>query len=212
MRDLDADREDPNEDLREFLARHEADVARVVLLLAREAAENAQYHAHERAHDLTLLQDARDLLVLARELELVLAEHRVERQDVRRDLHHQHVDGLVQLLHADFDGKLVDLLVHQAEHRLSEHKASLHCLGREAARTVGYLGYLLRNTLQNSQDVGIQVVSFILLVSIENKHRLVSLRDVELGLEFQVLRLDTLEQRVDVLEGFLFVNLIVSNS
>lgn len=114
--DLDTDREDSNEYLRQFLARHEADVARVVLLFAREALENTKYHAHEGAQYFRLLEDAGHLRVLAGQLELVLSEHRVERQDVGVEVRHRLADRLVELLHAYLDGKLVDRLVHQTEH------------------------------------------------------------------------------------------------
>ena len=116
VRNLDTEREGPNEDLRQFSARHEDLVTLIVILLAGKFAQDPKNHAHEGTHDIGLLNNTRHLLILSRKLQLILTKLRIQRQDVRVDDRLDLVDYLEQFPQAYFDDKLVDARVHQHEY------------------------------------------------------------------------------------------------
>lgn len=57
----------------------------------------------------------------------------------------------------------------------------------------------------------VEVVVDCFLIAIQNEHLLVGMHDVGLGLEVELLVLDALEERVDVLQGLLYHYLVVSD-
>ena len=116
LRDLHAKGEGPNEYLRQLATRYKPNIALIVLLLARELPQNPQNHAHERAHDICFLQNACHLLVLASQLQLVLAQLRVQRHDIGVDYGLDFIDYLKQFLYANFHCELINVLIHQHEH------------------------------------------------------------------------------------------------
>lgn len=63
---LHTEGESTDENLRKLATCHEPNIALIICLLASETSENAQNHAHERAHYLHFLKDASYSLVLPR--------------------------------------------------------------------------------------------------------------------------------------------------
>jgi hypothetical protein len=208
VRNLNANRKDSDEDLSQWPAGHETNVAWIILRLLRKSLKDAKYHAHEGTEHLSLLQDADDLLVVRVELQLILLQHGVESEDVCVDAGHQVVHRLVQLLDADPDRKLVNVLIGQAKHCFGQHETGFHTFGQLAG---GAVGDLLRDALQDLQDVVLQARGIVLLVSIQDQHLLVSRSDVELGLQIEIFGLKAFEEGVDVLQSFFDADLVVAN-
>ena len=136
VRNLHTEGESTDQNLRKLATRHESNIARIVLLLVSEAAENAQNHAHERAHYLHLLKDAFNSLVVPRQLKLIVTQFRVQRKNVRSNNSLNTINGRKQLLNTNLDCQLIDFLFHQGKHRLGEDEACLQAIGNHVGGTI----------------------------------------------------------------------------
>ena len=139
VRNLHTEGESTDENLRKLATRHEPNIALIICLLASETSENAQNHAHERAHYLHFLKDASYSLVLPRQLKLIITKFIVQRYNVRSNNSLNPINGRKQLLNTNLDCQLIDFLFHQGKHRLGEYEACLQAIGNHVGGTIGDL-------------------------------------------------------------------------
>lgn len=108
-------------------------------------------------------EDAHNFLMVPGEKQLIFLQRCVEREDVCVNTGHQLVHRLVELLDADFDRKLVDGLIGEAEHGFCEHETRFDAF-RDPILLV--VIDLLRDPLQNLHDVALQVTRVSFLVPV----------------------------------------------